>query len=209
MAGLLDQFLGPALGGGLGYWAANTLVPGSGLFGAMLGMNIGGQASANAANQQMNSEQMAFQERMSSTAHQREVADLRAAGLNPILSANAGASSPSGSQAQMQNVAGSVSSVAKDMIGLKMQADLQAKQIELMDAQTQQTTIEAAVKSQELEKGKFFNEAFKKLSETLSTTGKGAESLINDYYQNRTNNFKEKIKQGYESQPSIQLKPWK
>jgi len=74
-----------------GIVALSTIM--GGLKGAEIGSNIS-QAK----------KQMDFQERMSSTAHQREVADLKAAGLNPILSAmkGSGASSPTGSKAEIQ-----------------------------------------------------------------------------------------------------------
>lgn len=57
-----------------------------GLLGAAAIGAIGGVFSSRSANRKA--------EELSSSAHQREVADLRAAGLNPMLSVNRGASTP-------------------------------------------------------------------------------------------------------------------
>lgn len=70
--------------------------------GGLLGSS--GASDANKANAQLARDVMAFQERMSSTAYQRAMEDMRKAGLNPILAyQRGGASTPTGSLATMQN----------------------------------------------------------------------------------------------------------
>lgn len=76
-------------------WVPAAIAAGASVFGGIL------QNQAASAQSQR---QMDFQERMSNTAHQRQIADLKAAGLNPILSATSGASSPGGAQAPQVNV---------------------------------------------------------------------------------------------------------
>ncbi len=76
-------------------WSAGAALVGS-LFDADSARDASA-ASAEAAQQQM-----LFQERMSNTAYQRQVDDLKAAGINPMLVAKlGGASSPPGAQPQV------------------------------------------------------------------------------------------------------------
>ncbi len=84
-------------------------MPWAGIAAAALGAgaSILGQSSANKANRKEAQRNRDFQERMSSTAHQREIVDLKKAGLNPILSATGGrgSSTPGGSMARIENTA--------------------------------------------------------------------------------------------------------
>ncbi|UOF82670.1 minor capsid protein [Microviridae sp.] len=68
------------------------------------GLSFLGGLFSNDSQADMSQRQMDFQERMSSTAYQRAVSDMKSAGLNPMLAySQGGASSPMGSMPQVQN----------------------------------------------------------------------------------------------------------
>jgi len=114
----VDKFLGSPLGGAV-----------SGLVGG-IGQGLGDYKSAQ--------KQMKFQREMSNTAIQRQVADMRAAGINPILAAKyGGASTPSGASYSIPNIGAAAVEGYKGVSSAKQmqkQTKVAEQQVELTKA---------------------------------------------------------------------------
>lgn len=157
-----------------------------GVLGAGAGL-IGG-ARTNAQNLKIAREQMLWQQYMSNTSAQRAVADYKAAGLNPALAYDKGASTPGGASATMGNTVGDAInagvSSAQSARALQQQMRIAQEQNEASlrntEANIQKTASERAnnlITSQLLDQQLRFNQ----VSQPVDLRTKSAQALLQEY----------------------------
>lgn len=137
-------------------------------FGAIAGGVIGKAVDVWSA-REASKDERAFMERMSSTSYQRAVADMRAAGINPMLAyMQGGASTPSTSAADTGSFSASLSSA--------VQARRVAAETELLNQQTasakeqaRKTRIEADILKRDLPRAQIIEDVWKGVAGVYSS----------------------------------------
>lgn len=126
---------------------SNVLSAGAALIGAE--SSAKGQEKANKQNIRESDKNRQWQEYMSNTAHQREVVDLRAAGLNPILSAKYGGSStPAGNTARVESTRQGYGELAQKGVPIGSQLSVLKAQAALTSANASSAQSMALVNKQ-------------------------------------------------------------
>lgn len=146
---------------------------------------------ANKQSQRTADKQMAFQERMSSTAAQRAAKDYAAAGLNPALAYDRTASSPGGASAQVGDVVEKGISSAQSARALQQQLRIAQEQhlsnLALNEAQRVKVGAEAALATNANEKmiwdSRMSQQEFKYRNELqpFQLRLQGADALLREY----------------------------